>query len=132
MLHEIKRLSTEHQDFGFETTFAGTSYLRTIRALRVRGYAVHLFFLWAPTVGLALSRVKERVSGGGHNIPDATVERRYTRSIQNFLRHYRELADSWMLFDNSGTVPTVIAEENQGKLGIIDQGVYDSLLALYG
>jgi predicted ABC-type ATPase len=105
--------------------------LRTIRALRARGYAVDIFFLWVPNVGLALSRVKERVSGGGHNIPDATVERRYTRSIQN-LRRYRELADSWMLFDNSGTVPTVIAEENQGRLGIIDQGAYDSLVALYG
>ena len=37
MLQEIKRLSTQDLDFGFETTFAGTSYVRTIRALRARG-----------------------------------------------------------------------------------------------
>ena len=49
---------------------------------------------------------------GGHE-PDVVVRRRFDRSIRNFLLRYRSLGDSWMLFDNSGAEPTVMAFEKQ-------------------
>jgi predicted ABC-type ATPase len=88
--------------------------------------------LWVPTADLALTRVRARVLGGGHDVPEAVVRRRFGRSIRNFLLHYRLLGDSWMLFDNSGAVPAVIAFENHGSLRIINQGAYDTLNARYG
>src|SRR5260370_12649857 len=56
MIEEIQRLAKRGDDFGFETTLSGTTYLELIRRLRERGYAVHIFFLWVSEVALSLSR----------------------------------------------------------------------------
>ncbi|MGH9682328.1 MAG: zeta toxin family protein, partial [Candidatus Acidiferrales bacterium] len=108
MLQEIDLLVRRRVDFGFETTLAGRGHLNLIRHLKSRGYEAHFFFLWVPTVELALSRVRGRVLEGGHDVPEVVVRRRFDRSIRNFLSHYRRLADSWTLFDNSEATPVVI------------------------
>ena len=64
--------------------------------------------------------------------PAATSSRRFDRSIRNFLLRYRRLGDSWMLFDNSGAEPTVMAFEKQGSLRIMHRELYDMLIARYG
>jgi predicted ABC-type ATPase len=132
MLTEINLLAQRRADFGFETTLSGRSYLRLIGRLKNQGYAVHFFFLWLSSVDLALSRIKGRVSEGGHGVPEADVRRRFGRSIKNFLVLYRALADSWFLFDNSLRMPSVIALEEQGRLRIMKPDAYDTLVAQYG
>jgi predicted ABC-type ATPase len=132
MLDEIELLAKRGADFGFETTLSGRTHLNLLRDLKQRGYVVHLFFLWVPTVELALSRVRGRVMRGGHSIPAAIVRRRFARSIRNFFTHYRGLAHSWLLFDNSGQVPEIIAFENGAKLRIIQKQLFDELIAQYG
>ena len=132
MLTEIDLLAQRGADFGFETTLSGRSYLRLIGRLKNQGYAVHFFFLWLSSVDLALSRIKGRVSEGGHDVPEADVRRRFDRSIKNFLVLYRALADSWFLFDNSLRTPSVIALEEQGRLRIMKPDAYDTLVAQYG
>jgi predicted ABC-type ATPase len=127
MLEEIRRFAERRVDFGFETTLSGTTYLNLMRRLRRQGYAIHIFFLWVPGVELALSRVRDRVLEGGHNVPEPIVRRRYRRSIKNFLSVYRSEVDFWTLFDNSGNVPTIIAFEKQGKLHIIEGELYEIL-----
>ena len=109
MLEEIELHARRMDSFGFETTLSGRNYLRLIRHLRSDGYKVHLFFLWVSTVDLALRRVRARVRGGGHDVPEAIVRRRFDRSIGNLLLRYRQLTDSWTIFDNSGEAPAVIA-----------------------
>jgi predicted ABC-type ATPase len=132
MLEEIELYAKRGESFGFETTLSGRSYLRTIGHLKRRGYEVHFFFLWVPTVRLALTRVRARVLQGGHDVPEAVIRRRFDRSIHNFLLRYRSLGDSWTLFDNSGATPAVIAFEKQGSTSIMNREVYDSLIARYG
>jgi predicted ABC-type ATPase len=100
--------------------------------LKAQGYEVHLFFLWVESVDLALSRVQERVLRGGHDVPEATVRRRYDRSIQNFLVHYRQLANFWTLFDNSGAIPRVVAFEKSEEVRITDDNVFGALVKRYG
>ena len=117
-------------DFGFETTLSGRSYLNLIRELKRVGYQVHFFFLWLPTVELALSRIKDRVSLGGHDVPEADVRRRFGRSLKNFMMHYR-LADSWLLFDGSLRPPLLIAFKEAEVLRIIEQGIYRTISANY-
>jgi predicted ABC-type ATPase len=131
MLVEIDFFAERGVDFGFETTLSGRGHLDLIRRLKKLGYEVHLFFLWVPRVDLALQRVRERVLRGGHNVPEAVVRRRFDRSIENFLTYYRQVVDSWIVFDNSSTTPVAIAFEKQGKLRIIDARKYDELMALY-
>jgi predicted ABC-type ATPase len=129
MLREIEEYVRRGESFGFETTLSGRSYLRTIRRLKKQGYALHIYFLWIPSVELALARIRKRVSEGGHDIPEPVARRRFERSARNFFVRYRPLADSWSLFDNSRLAPTTIATESGAGRRIIRQDLYGSLVA---
>ena len=76
---------------------------RWIRRLKQIGYVFHLTFLWLPDPDIAVARVATRVRDGGHDIPDATVRRRYYSGLCNFFRLYRPIADHWRFYDNTGT-----------------------------
>lgn len=131
MLDEIAGFAKRRLDFGFETTLAGRAHLELIRGLQKQGYAAHFFFLWLPSAELAITRVKDRVAKGGHDVPNEVVRRRFDRSAVNFFRYYRHLADSWFLFDNSGSIPEVIAIGKQGGLDIIQKELYKKLILPY-
>jgi predicted ABC-type ATPase len=120
MLEEIHSLSRTGKNFGFETTLAGRTHVKFLQSLRELGYRIHLFFLWLPSVELALERIRTRVEEGGHDIPEATVRRRFGRSLSNFLKVYQPFADSWAVFDNSSDTPALIAFQESGTLTIHD------------
>ncbi|MBI3320965.1 MAG: zeta toxin family protein [Candidatus Omnitrophica bacterium] len=124
LLKQIREFAKRRVDFAFETTLAGKTYVPFFRRLKQRGYAIHLFFLWIPSVELAVARIKSRVAEGGHDVPIPDVRRRFGRSVQNFFNVYRPLLDSWTLFDNSTTRPSLIAEEKGGKLAIVDAELF--------
>jgi len=96
--------------------------------LKANGYRIHLFFLMVSSIEVALSRIKERVVKGGHDVPEAVVRRRFDRSFRNFLCEYRDAAHSWYLLDNTSTTPATVAFKEGGKLRIIDERTYESLL----
>jgi predicted ABC-type ATPase len=73
-----------------------------IAAWRASGYTVKLVFLSLPTPEDAIARVAARVAQGGHDVPAATVRRRFTAGLRNFRNVYRPKVDYWQWFDNSG------------------------------
>jgi predicted ABC-type ATPase len=127
MLEQIHSLAKRSLDFGFETTLSGKTYMKLLQGMKEGGYLVHIFFLWINDVKLALERIKLRVRNGGHAIPETTIRRRFGRSLTNFLRVYKPLADSWTIFDNSGDVPKMIAFEESGKIEILDPDLFSIL-----
>ena len=124
LLKQIHEFADQRADFAFETTLSGRTYVSLLRRLKQQGYVIHLFFLWIPSVELALVRIKDRVAQGGHNVPAADVQRRFRRSVENFFKVYRSLLDSWTLFDNSTTRPSLIAEEKNGKLTVVGAALF--------
>ena len=72
-----------------------------IDKLKKTFFIFHLVFLWLRNPEFALARVAERVRMGGHNVPEETIRRRYTKGIRNFFRLYKPLADTWFFYDNS-------------------------------
>ncbi len=131
MLSEIRSFAKRRVSFAFETTLSGRGHMALLRQLKAEGYKIHVFFLWVRTVDLAISRVQERVLRGGHDVPESVVRRRFDRSARNFLSHYRQLADSWTLFDNSGEGPTLIALEEDKSVRIIHKRLYEALVKSY-
>ena len=121
MLHRIKELLKEGKDFAFETTLSTKSYVPFITHAKELGYTIVLIYFWLESVDLAKNRVVERVKGGGHSIPEATIERRYYRGLRNFFKLYQSLSDSWIMYDNSKELPTPLAKGN----GIIISKVYN-------
>lgn len=110
MLNRIRGLINQEVDFAFETTLATRSYIGIIREAKMKGYVIHLIFIWLETVEMAKDRVKFRVSRGGHNIPDDVVERRYYRGVANFFSLYQLISDVWIFYNNSLQRPVLIAE----------------------
>jgi predicted ABC-type ATPase len=118
MLARIRELARVRRDFGFETTLSGVTYLRMLREFKKQGYTIHLFYLWLDSVGLAVARVARRVQEGGHNVPEATIRRRFAKGLCNLFHCYRPLLDSWTIFDNSTDTPQFIATEEAGQMRI--------------
>lgn len=132
LLEQIRALADRNVDFAFETTLSGKAYISFMKKLKEKGYSIHLFFLWIPSTKLALARIRERVARGGHSIADKDVRRRFDRSIYNFFRFYRPLLDRWNLFDNSTTIPRLIAREEYGKLTILDEILFIKITKMAG
>ena len=132
LLHEIKELVSKKKSFGFETTLSGITYLSFFKIAKKKGYKIHIFFLWIPSAGLALERIKERVAKGGHHIPAHDVRRRFTRSIHNFFAVYSPLVDSWSLFDNSNIKPHLIAKKEHGKVVVYDEATFKIISSCSG
>lgn len=107
-LEELDRLAKAHQDFAFESTLSGLSYLGHIKRWKSAGYRIEIVFLRLVSVQLALQRISVRVKQGGHNVPRADVLRRYNRGWKNFENAYKPLADSWQIYDNSGLKPQLL------------------------
>lgn len=107
MLQEIKGYAARRESFAFETTLSGLGYLRHIKDWRASGYHVMLFFLTLPSIEMAIARVAERVSQGGHDIPEAVIRRRFVTGVRNFYAHYRDAVNAWAVYDNSGEKPVL-------------------------
>jgi len=108
MLSELKRHADNRQSFAFETTLSGSSYSRMIPDWQRSGYLVKLIFLKLNSADDAVNRVAQRVRHGGHDIPEETIRRRFTKGLVNFRDLYAPLVDSWTLYDNSEDVPVMI------------------------
>ncbi|MDX2073745.1 MAG: zeta toxin family protein [Alphaproteobacteria bacterium] len=127
VLEQLHTLAETRQDFGFESTLSGKTHLSVIKKLKAQGYIIHLFYLWIPSVSIALSRIKERVAQGGHFVPSKDVRRRYGKSRDNFLNHYRQLADFWYIFDNSVAPPVMIAKAEKQVETVFERDMYEKI-----
>lgn len=110
LLRKMEEFVEEGASFGFESTLSGTAYARRLEGMKEKGYRIVLFYLRLPSPELALERVRIRVLEGGHDIPEVDLRRRYAKSWKNFVDIYQELADKWIVFDNSGKTPILLEE----------------------
>ena len=108
MLKEIKAYAEANRSFAFETTLSGKAYAAHITIWKKQGYHITMFFLSLPNAKFAIARVANRVAAGGHNIPEATIRRRFKSGLINFKTIYKPLADSWSLYDNSKEQPLLL------------------------
>ncbi|MFH1390662.1 MAG: zeta toxin family protein [Candidatus Margulisiibacteriota bacterium] len=132
MLELINDYAGKGESFGFETTLAGKRWLKMIRELKEAGYNIFIFFLDLTSAELAISRVKYRVESGGHDIPEDTIRRRYVRSKRNFWYNYKQMADAWYLFNNSGKSPELIVNCLKNETKVIDRVYFDLFLTSVG
>ena len=93
MIERIDRLVGAGKSFAFETTCAGHRQAKLLRSCRAAGYRITFVYLWLPSAQMAISRVAQRVSRGGHHIPEDVIIRRYTAGIDNMRHMFLPLAD---------------------------------------
>jgi len=109
MLLRIEELLKEDVTFAIETTLATRSYVNLVKRAQRQGYRVNLLYFWLSSPELAMKRVAERVSKGGHDIPEEIIRRRYTAGINNLFKLFLPVVDYWAIFDNSATPRRIVA-----------------------
>jgi predicted ABC-type ATPase len=109
MLQRLATLVNEQLDFALETTLATRSYVSFLRDCKNQGYQINLIYFWLENPELAIARVRQRVENGGHNIPEDIIRRRYERGRKNLIDLFLPLCDTWMIYDNSGNSPQLVA-----------------------
>ena len=108
MLKRLHDLAASKASFAFESTLSSRTFALFLSRCKAQGYRVQIFYIALPSAALAVNRVALRVKLGGHNIPQADIERRFQRSLHNLFELYLPLADKWSVLDNaSGTLKPI-------------------------
>lgn len=107
-----------------ESTLAGRTLRHVIGDARDNGFTITILYLFLDSPDTCVERVRERVQKGGHSVPDADIRRRFFRSIRNFWRLYRPLADHWVLVYNSGNQPLDVAAGTAEDVSVRDSELY--------
>ena len=118
------------EDFAFETTLSGKTYLDRIKQWRKAGWEVVMIYLYVRSPKLSEDRVKERVLQGGHDISQEEIYRRYPRSLAN-LFEYAKVCTRVLCLDNSQAGIKVIFEQKGGEPPTIEDNVLYQELAKY-
>jgi predicted ABC-type ATPase len=130
MLERIKQLVAEKQTFAIETTLSTKSYAGLVKNCKELGYRIVLIFFWLKSSKLAIQRVADRVSKGGHFIESAVIKRRYRKGITNLFQLFIPLADVTAIFNNSGEKPLLIAEYHAGKQIVFNHEDFKRILKI--
>ena len=116
---EVLGRTTEYirnaESFAIETTLAGNWTNSVIGAAIARSFVTRLLYICLDNPERSVQRVRERVAQGGHDVPDADVRRRYTRSLANAGR-ILQLVHQGLVFDNSGAEPRPVFEVRTGRV----------------
>ena len=111
MLQRIDELLLQKVDFAIETTLATRSYVNLVHHAQTLGYKVHLIFFFLENEEQAIKRVAQRVSNGGHNIPEDDIRRRFKRGIYNLVHLYLPICDSVLVYNNVRTPARLMARK---------------------
>ena len=100
MLSRIDDAIGQKLDVMIETTLASLTYAQKIPRWRSLGYRVTLHYLRLPTPERSIERVRLRVARGGHNIPEAIIRQRFTKSLDYLEKFYKHAVDRWYIWDS--------------------------------
>ena len=130
MLRRIEELLPQRADFAIETTLATRSYVQLVHQAQALGYKVHLIFFFLESDEQAIARVAQRVSNGGHGIPEEDIRRRYKRGIYNLLNLYMPICDNTRVFNNEHGDPIFVAKysKDTDKMYIYDHEMWNILI----
>ncbi len=117
----MKELISQKVDFLIESNLAKSSDYEWVNRMRGHGYQTSLFFLSTENVEINKERVIQRVSEGGHPVPEPIIEQRYRMGL-SYLKKEILSFDSVRLIDTTGSPPKVMAMLRQGKIISREQG----------
>ena len=99
-----------HQTVGVETVLSTDKYRRLVEAAKAREFTFQ-------SADLNIQRVRLRVGKGGHDVPEESIRKRWTRSLAQ-LPWFLDQADQAALFDNTGAVPQLVGRKETGEVVI--------------
>jgi predicted ABC-type ATPase len=134
LLAELRTVVAAGEPFCIETNLADRGLARRIIEWQARGYVVRLVFTALDSPDLALARVATRAASGGHDVPVATVRRRWSAGLRALVDLYLPLVDHWIVLDSSdGPIhPVAVGGGARSPHEVFDERRWRKLLALAG
>lgn len=96
------QLLREGRSFCFETVFSHPSKIDFVAQAKTLGYEIILVFIHLSDISLNQARIAQRVSEGGHHVPDDKVLSQIPRVLK-LIRQTLPLCDQIYILDNSRT-----------------------------
>ena len=87
--------------FTFETVMSHRSKVELLAEAQQAGYRTYLYFVATDDPAINISRVRNRVRLGGHDVPEDRIVPRYHRSLELLLEAIHHTNRAYV-FDNSG------------------------------
>lgn len=87
-------------DYCQETALCGTDIIEEIQKAKDAGYFIEMHYIFLSSYKLAIERVHNRVSKGGHYVEDEMIVQRFQETIDNLILVCGNI-DRLLLLDNS-------------------------------
>ena len=95
-----QKLLEQKVSFTFETVMSHPGKVDLLEQAQRLGYRTYLYFIATDDPTISKSRVRSRVSKGGHAVPEDKIESRYHRSLDLLMDAIRHTNRAYV-FDNS-------------------------------
>lgn len=102
-----------YQTIGVETVLSSAKYRALVERAQDRGFEVRMIYVVLKTVEQQISRVAQRVSEGGHDVPEDKIRARRLRSFEQ-LAWFMQRVDRLFMFDNSAGEPDLLLIKARG------------------
>ena len=113
-----EELLIKGKSFTFETVMSSEDKIFFLKRAQKAGFRTYLYFIATDDPEINISRVKNRVLKGGHDVPKDKIRSRYYRSLNNLIEAIK-YTNRAFLFDNSSEKRSFICEiENAKKVDI--------------
>lgn len=126
-IRKLAEMIETKTSFIYETTLSSQQSVNLMRAAKVCGFSVALYYVALDTVERNIERVRQRVEAGGHDIPEADIRRRYEASLDKLAAALCHV-DEALLMDNSGLEPHEVFRIEAGAVVSAD---FDDRLSLH-
>jgi predicted ABC-type ATPase len=114
LLGKVEQFIASRRNVIIETTLSGVGYARRIPRWQAAGYRIVLEYVALSSVDESIQRVSQRVTAGGHGIPEVDLRRRFERSLANLDTLYKPIVDVWYVRrSEAGSFPVEARSENE-------------------
>ncbi len=103
------------KSFTFETVMSFPDKVEILSKAQSRGYRTYLYYVATENPEINISRVRYRVSRGGHSVPEDKIVSRYKRSL-DLLKAAVKFTHRAYIFDNSTHEHVWLAEITNGQI----------------
>jgi predicted ABC-type ATPase len=115
-----RNLLAARATFTFETVMSAHDKVEFLGEAQAAGYRTFLYFVATDDPMINVARVRRRVAGGGHDVPEDKIVERYDRSLANLAGAVRGASRAY-IFDNSGPKLQLLAEVADGRKVVVRQ-----------
>lgn len=113
-----EELLLQGKSFTFETVMSSKDKVSFLQKAQEVGFKTYLYFIATDDPQINISRVKNRVANGGHDVPESKIVSRYYKTLDNLIEAVK-YTNRAFLFDNSLEERSFICEiENAKKVDI--------------